>query len=247
MRSFCLASLVTCSVWTILFLRCVGGHKQAVRISSIAAWSCISIDSAWILCPRPDRVYATEAARPYMHNTFFTFWRDRSWSGCRKLICNSCTCSFAALIGLSVPREITLLWQMLMIFLFFFLICSTGEMLMVECGRMDRSRCLAAWTESQGLKLKSPRLYLHLYFFNQTNSNQNQSWAMWHAGVDCDISWTVILTWSVRRSLTVLCITLNSCSLQILHCIELSGSNSRRRVQRTRLAVVAPANHPEEL
>ena len=114
MRSFCLASLVKCSVWTILFLRCVGGHKQAVRISSIAAWSCISIDSAWILCPRPDRVYATDAARPYMHNTFFTFWRVRSWSGCRKLICNSCTCLFVALIGLSVPREITLLWQMLM-------------------------------------------------------------------------------------------------------------------------------------
>ena len=114
------ACLVKCSVWTILFLRRVGGHEQAVSISSIAAWTCISIDSVWILCPRADRAYATDADRLYMHNTFFSFWRVRSWSGCRKLICNSCTCLFVDLIGLSVPREITLLWQMLMNFLFVF-------------------------------------------------------------------------------------------------------------------------------
>ena len=50
-------------------------------------------------------------------------------------------------------------------FYLFFLICSTGEMLMIECGRTDRNRCLAAWTQGQGLKSKSPRLYLHLSFY----------------------------------------------------------------------------------
>ena len=165
MRALCLASLFKwCVSTTIFFPACevVNRLSESHRLQ-------LNLYFHWfyrILCSQTDQAYVTDADGLYMHNTFFyCLWCVRSWSGCRNLICYSCTCLFVDLIGLSVPREITLLWQMLMDFLFVFLICSTGEMLMIECGRTDRNRCLAAWTQGQGLKSKSPRLYLHLYFY----------------------------------------------------------------------------------
>ena len=120
MRALCLASLFKwCVSTTIFFPACevVNRLSESHRLQ-------LNLYFHWfyrILCSQTDQAYVTDADGLYMHNTFFyCLWCVRSWSGCRNLICYSCTCLFVDLIGLSVPREITLLWQMLMNFLFVF-------------------------------------------------------------------------------------------------------------------------------
>ena len=120
MRALCLASLFKwCVSTTIFFPACevVNRLSESHRLQ-------LNLYFRWfyrILCSQTDQAYVTDADGLYMHNTFFyCLWCVRSWSGCRNLICYSCTCLFVDLIGLSVPREITLLWQMLMNFLFVF-------------------------------------------------------------------------------------------------------------------------------
>ena len=98
----------------------VWGREQAVRISSIAAELVISIDSIGFCVHRRIKLMWLMLMGFTCTTHFFCLWCVRSWSGCRNLICYSCTCLFVDLIGLSVPREITLLWQMLMNFLFVF-------------------------------------------------------------------------------------------------------------------------------
>ena len=120
MRALCLASLFKwCVSTTIFFPAC-----EVVNRLSESHLLQLNLYFHWfyrILCSQTDQAYVTDADGLYMHNTFFyCLWCVRSWSGCRNLICYSCTCLFVDLIGLSVPREITLLWQMLMNFLFVF-------------------------------------------------------------------------------------------------------------------------------
>ena len=122
MSVLCLVFLFNWCVSTTIFFFFPGvsGREQAVRISSLAAelvFSLILSDSVFT-----DGSSLSDWCWWSLHaeHIFYCLWCVMSRSGCRNLICNSCACLFVDLIGLSAPREITLLWQMLLNVLFLF-------------------------------------------------------------------------------------------------------------------------------